>query len=282
MDDHENPSTTPRSEGACEVVSTTMRPVYICGQPGWRLFMPEHRAAREEWPWWEWPRLASMRANLGVADIVYDIGTEEGDQSALYQSWVGGEGGGIVLVEPNPPVWANVKAIWEANALDPPLACFVGFATEGMPGQSIGAVRGLTKGWPACADGPMIGDHGFMNVSERPDVDRITIDRLAIETEPPTALTIDTEGSELLVLRSAPHVLTEYRPLVWVSIHPQFSVDMYGLTRDDLLDYMRSVGYQWEHLAAEHELHTFFFPEERRHDVCLPYSDRGLHCGSLG
>lgn len=277
------------SEGAGEWVSTTMRPVDICGREDWRVIVPEHRAQRTEWPWWEWPRLASMFHNLKPGDVLYDVGTEEGDQSALYSMWTDH----VVLIEPNPAVWANVKAIWEANALELPLACFVGFAAHTMHAAAFGDVPGLWPYpyWPTSALGPMIGDHGFCNIAERDDIDRITLDRLAMEvarwalaTMPaptpdysPAAITIDTEGSELLVLQGAAHILTEYRPLVWVSIHPDFSRDMYGLSRDDLLDFMRSAGYSFEHLAAEHELHTFFYPTERTADVVLPYGAKG--CG---
>lgn len=73
---------------------------------------------------------------------------------------------------------------------------------------------------------------------------------------------MDTEGSELRVLQGAERVLADQRPLVWVSVHPQFSIDMYGLTREDLLAFMRAHGYRCEQLAIDHEEHWLFWPKE--------------------
>lgn len=264
----------PRPEGAGSVVSTEGREVAICGRADWTLWLPEHRAARPEMDWWEKPRLESMWHNLRPGDVLFDIGTEEGDLSALFARWVASEDefvdGGIVLVEPNPMVWPNVKAIFEHNDIAAPLACFVGFtgAEEKLRGAQFDAH--FVDAWPPCADGPMIGDHGFLNICERPDVPAVTIDWLVRGARAPDAITMDIEGAELLALRGAERTLREHKPLVWVSIHPEFSRDMYGLSRDDLLAYMAGLGYQHEHLAAEHEQHALFWHPEGRKPV-LPY-----------
>lgn len=262
------------SDGACTVVSTTMRKVEICDRADWALLLPEHRAARPEWPWWEKPRLDSMWRNLNPGDVLFDIGTEEGDQSALYARWVDNptdqyRPGGIVLVEPNPKVWANVRAIFEANDIPAPLGCYVGFAGRAVRlGDGAWSEGGA---WPACASGPMIGDHGFLNICERPEVRMTTVDSLADSLLcTPDALTIDVEGAELEVLRGARDTLVHDRPLVWVSIHPEFIRDMYGETRDAVIGYMAELGYRHEHLAAEHEHHTLFWHPQGR-PVQLPY-----------
>lgn len=241
-----------------------LREVKICDR--WPLLLPEHRAARgEAWLWWEKPRLESMFHNLHQGDVIYDIGTEEGDLSALFAQWCGE----IVLVEPNPRVWPNVKAIFEANGLPAPAGAFVGFAGP----ERHGLQEAWTKAWPDCADGEIIGDHGFLNLCERPEVQVTTIDTMALWHATPTAITMDIEGAELLALRGAGKTLSEAKPLVWVSIHPDFSLDMYGTTRQDVLDLMGSHGYRYEHLAAEHEHHVFFWHPDR-HDPVLPYGHR--------
>lgn len=257
----------PPPEGAGDVVSTTGRHVAICDRQDWLLWLPEHRAARPEWPWWEKPRLESMYVNLRPGDVLFDIGTEEGDQSALYATWLGSTGR-IVLVEPNPMVWPNVKRIFEENDIPEPLACYVGFAglhNRGDPMPSLG--------WPACADGPMIGDHGFKHLAEPGDTPSITIDLLTELVGAPTAITMDIEGAEMLALVGAHYTLQKWKPLVWVSIHPEMSRDLYGTTRGALLTMMENLGYYYEHLAAEHEHHVVFWhPEGRQAE--LPY--RGL------
>jgi FkbM family methyltransferase len=221
----------------------------------WSLKLPKHRADRPQWPWWEATRLAHMHRHLGRGGhVVYDIGSEEGDFPALWASW----GNRTVLFEPNDRVWPNLKAIWDANALDPPLACFPGFAAA-----EDSETLDIPDGWPPSADGPVIGDHGFLNLAERDDVQRITIDSMAQLVEPPTAITIDVEGAELIVLWGARDVLTDVRPLVWVSVHEAFMADMYSHTPGDLDTYMREKGYESTFLATDHEAHWFWSPVER-------------------
>lgn len=235
----------------------------------WQLDLPPHRAARPEWtdPGWERERLDSMfyeLALVGEAPVVYDIGTEEGDLSALYASW----GCQVVLVEPNPKVWPNIRWCFSHNGLNP-LAWWNGFAgpetvlPEGHIGEAYngpGEAR-LHHLWPAAAYGDLIGDHGFLNLSERPDVPVTTLDHLSdLVGVPPDAITMDVEGAELLVLRGAAGILDHHRPLVWVSVHPKFSWDMYQVTRDDLLTFMLDHDYRAEIVALDHEEHWLFRP----------------------
>ena len=102
-----------------------MIPTYINDR--WVLILPEHRHDRPEWPWWEATRLAAMYHFIGEGDVVYDIGAEEGDFPALFAKW----GAQVVLVEPNPLVWPNIKAIFDANELSHMvIGSFVGFASD--------------------------------------------------------------------------------------------------------------------------------------------------------
>jgi FkbM family methyltransferase len=218
----------------------------------WPLLLPEHRAERSEWPWWEAGRLAAMWHHLGPGDVVYDVGAEEGDLPALWASW----GCDVVLVEPNPRVWPNIRAIWQGNGFTP-LGFFVGFAG---PEERRAHVPVIRDGWPECAFGALIGDHGFLNLSERPDVDVVTIDRLAGWTKPPTAITIDVEGAELQVLLGARMTLEHDRPKVWVSVHPDFMRDGYGDDPVEIIDLMESHGYERTFIAEDHEEHWMFLP----------------------
>lgn len=229
-----------------------MRQTAINGR--WTLLLPDHRAARDSWPWWEATRLAHMYHHLGRGGhVVYDIGSEEGDFPALWARW----GNRVVLFEPNDRVWPNIKAIWDANLLDPPLACFPGFA-----GDEDSESLNIPPGWPSSATGEVIGDHGFLNLAERDDVQRITIDSMAQLVEPPSAITLDVEGAELVVLRGAKDTLAAARPLVWVSVHEAFMADMYDHTPADLDAYMRDLDYEPTYLCTDHERHEFWSPAE--------------------
>lgn len=224
----------------------------------WSLLLPEHRAVRPEWvTGWEVERIASMHDHLGDGGhTVYDVGAEEGDLPALWAGW----GNDVVLFEPNARVWPNPKAIFDSNDLTP-LATFPGFAADHDRPRDIEHLGArTTQLWPTSANGPLIGDHGFCNLSERPDIPRVRIDTVAGVIGPPDALTIDVEGAEYRVLLGAERVLAEARPLVWVSVHPQFMQDMHQDTPDDLFAYMTKLDYTAELLAIDHEEHWKLTP----------------------
>lgn len=222
----------------------------------WPLYLPEHRAARPEWPWWEATRLAAMRPLIGAGSVVWDVGAEEGDFPALWASW----GASVVMAEPNPAVWPNIRLIWEANELPDPAGCWPGFLGDTI----VDLPSTLSSGpWPACADGPVIGDHGFCQLGERPDLPATRIDWLIDQGWPaPSVLTMDVEGAELHVLHGARSTLEHHRPDVFVSIHPEFMAHHYGIQQgvDTVRTYMADLGYHDQFLSIDHEHHWWFQP----------------------
>jgi FkbM family methyltransferase len=230
----------------------------------WTLQLPEHRAARPQWlienGGWELERLDAMKVAITPGMTVFDVGAEEGDFPALFASW----GANVVLFEPNPLVWPNIKLIWDANHLGAPTGWFVGFASSSTVLHPVEEEKIFSKpdqdGWPACAFGPVIGDHGFRNVSERfHDTPQTTIDDYVSRTGiRPDLLTLDVEGAELEVLRGAANTLRNRQIPVFVSVHPEFMVDMYGHSDDQLHSFMEGLGYYGTHLATDHEQHWLF------------------------
>lgn len=227
----------------------------------WELLLPEHRAARPEWPYWERERMASMRDHLGSGDVIYDVGAEEGDMPALWATW----GCDVAAFEPNPLVWPNMRVIWEANHLPSPLGCFVGFAgsTDTPAVEQLDGTGWFFDDWPPAAYGAVIGNHGFMNLCERPDVPSITLNTASTRVSPPTAITVDVEGAEFHVFKGAAAVvLTEHRPKLWISVHPQFMADMYDEHPGQLHSLLVAHGYRGRLLASDHEEHWLYLPEE--------------------
>jgi FkbM family methyltransferase len=244
-------------------MTVPMVPTSINGR--WTLLLPEHRAARPEWPWWEATRLAAMAHHIGPGDVVWDVGAEEGDFPALWSSW----GAQVVLAEPNPLVWANIRAIFEANDLPAPAACLVGFFSDrtDLLENPEGWLRiGGEHPWPPCADGEVIGDHGFMQLGERPDVIQLTIDDLAQihadKIPPPTVITMDVEGSELQVLMGGAGTIVKHRPKVFVSIHPEFMQHHYGIVDgvQAVRGWFAQARYDEQFLSIDHEHHWLFTP----------------------
>lgn len=241
-------------EAVTEVVPTTIN-------DRWTILLPAHRADRLEWPIWERERLAAMRDVIGPGDVVYDIGAEEGDFPALWAKW----GADVVLVEPNPRVWPNIRLVFEANNLTGRVrGWFVGFAGDAERRSLAPWVRAdedEIARWPRCAWGEVIGDHGFLALPENPHMPVTTIDALAGRHGPPTVVTIDVEGAELTVLRGAAHTLTDVKPRVFVSIHldlPWVDEKYPGDTEDRVYEWMDSFGYVGVELAVDHEKHVEF------------------------
>lgn len=233
----------------------------------WHLKLPDHRAARAEWPHWEYDRLASIHSavrshmerivDLGDVGIplMLDVGAEEGDFSALFASW----GCDVVGVEPNPKVWPNIKAIFEANDLRSSwIDYYVGLCGAAFNEYENEGLSGVQ--WPDCANGPLIGNHGFVSLVESGRTKPVTtIDRIRERLNRRIDfITMDIEGAELRALEGATEVLKYDKPVIWVSVHDAFMQHDYGCNREDLLRYMRNLGYRCEWLQRDHEEHWKF------------------------
>lgn len=220
------------------------------------IILPKHRADRPEWytdHGWEKKRLQSMHQYLREGDTLFYVGSEEGEMPALCQMW----GAKVVMFEPNLKVWPNSKAIWEANKLDLPLACFVGFASNHTDNK--GEPVYLNK-FPPYADGEVIGDHGFKELFDEGEfMPQIKIDDLVEETGIiPTAITTDCEGSDWEVLKGAEQTLRKYHPKLWISWHPEFMFRMFDAYTRDARNWVIDLGYEEELLAYDHEVHMFY------------------------
>lgn len=225
-----------------------MKKCKINGQ--WDIILPDYRADRPEWSsdeGWEKARIQSMHDNLSKKDVLLYIGAEEGDIAALCAKWVGE----IILFEPNKRVFPNFKAIWYANDLVPPF-WFAGFAAnETTPGAR------LTAGFSSITGEP-IKDHGFSELHVEKDIPKIKIDDINFQNTPPTAITLDVEGSEFEVLKGAEKTLREHHPKIWLSLHPEFLFNYWGVYSHDLRGWIKDLGYKETLLDYQHEVHLFY------------------------
>ena len=224
-----------------------MKRVLINGR--WPLNLPDHRADRPEWPYWEATRLAAMHHFIQPGDVVYDVGAEAGDFAALFATW----GARPVLIEPNPKAWPTIRAVWEMNHLPatPWAIVMLSDTHAGSAEYDTG-----TGGWPVVSVGPIDPAHGFAHIGEWVGP-TTTLDWLIVASgfPRPAVVTMDVEGGEGHVLRGAFHALTETRPAVFMSLHPQFMRDLYGESPDDIHTLMKGHGYHGRFLAEDHEQH---------------------------
>lgn len=220
----------------------------------YEIILPKHRADRAEWyteDGWEKKRLDHMHKHIGKGDVVYYVGSEEGEFPALCQMW----GAEVILFEPNPKVWSNTKAIWEANGLDEPVT-FQGFCSEEDKIVDMNGV--LQHGFPKCADEEILSAHGFKELDKEADnYNQIRID--SIVSHVPTVISIDVEGSEGHVLRGAIGVLEKHHPKIYLSLHPEFIHNQYGEWGAELRKWIIDLGYKETLLDYPlHEVHLYY------------------------
>lgn len=221
-----------------------------------QLFLPEPLASWDIFDYWEKERFLSMEKHLEYGDTLFDIGTEQGWCNLIYAQFVGPEN--MVLIEPTPEFWPNIKETWLKNfPRKLPKAFYDGLFSD----KTTEIRKSLWTTWPQAAYGDLIDRNSYKYIHEHGDiVPQITIDEyVRCSKIVPTALTMDTEGSELVILRGATKILKAHHPKVWVSIHPDMSREWYNTTKDELLQFMEKLGYKAEHLATDHEEHWYFY-----------------------
>lgn len=229
-----------------------MKNTKINGQ--WELKIPLHR--QENWRnCWEVERIQALSLCIKQGDVVYDIGAEEGDITALMASW----GAQVVAIEPSPNYWPTIRRTFEANNLKLK-DYFVGFLSNETIIAEVDYDSDDRNGWPECAYGRRKPKVGFRHLSQQADVtDQTTVDNLA-KSVPPNILNIDVEGAELEVLKGAEETLITLRPIVFVSVHPEFMTLQYIQSSHDLFNFMHGLGYSHIVLGYDHEWHVQFTP----------------------
>lgn len=222
---------------------------------------------------WEAKRLQSMQENLRWGDVVFDIGTEHAWLAAVIaREFVGPQN--MVLMEPSPEFWPNIRLTWKHNGFKDPLACWAGFVgAETSAGWRPEDTTVPGPLWPAGSDGPETGAMAYRSLTtNNAGIPTISVDDMILHLGvSPRALNIDVEGAELLVLQGAKNWLDNtLGTQVWVSIHPDL-MENFGHTKDELLGFMSERGfnvgrhpYSWksEHINTDHEEHWRFWVDD--------------------
>lgn len=234
----------------------------------WNLWLPDNIA---DWDaitgdytakrGWEFERFESFRQHLKWGDRFYDIGAEHGWISAIIaREFVGAKH--MVLFEPSPEFWVNIRKTWQYNGLNDPAGCWPGFADDIHRQPSRGAfVRADV--WPGFADAsrPEVPGMPYRSLRDPDETGPLSVsidDFVKGSGLSPQALNIDVEGAELLVLRGASKELN-FGELsnVWVSVHSDL-MENFSHTPEMLHEYMDECGWKGEHLETDHEEHWWF------------------------
>jgi FkbM family methyltransferase len=229
----------------------------------YNLILPHFLATWDVWSYWERERIASMAKHLNKGDVLFDIGTEVGWMSLVFAEFVGAEN--MVLIEPTPEFWPNISETWKHNIDATPRACYTGLVGDKIydTGED-----GFTFGWPENIDTKLVNGMAYRYIHNNTDPEVIkdnksrpetTIDELVRKHGViPNALTMDTEGSELPILRGAEKTIKKYHPKIWVSVHPDLALRDYGVKDGETVAYLKSLGYNAEWLHTDHEEHWYF------------------------
>lgn len=190
---------------------------------------------------WEGKRIQAMLDDINPGDVVIDVGTEEGDISALLAM----KGAQMVLIEPSPTMWPHIKENFENNKLKA-FICFEGFASNKTDGE-------VTTGWPTSANDVALNVRSFRHLNEETSITKqLKIDDLALT---PKLITIDVEGSEYEVIEGAMETLKR-GTILYTSLHDDLMWLRYKHWPHDLRHMLFGIGYEPTLLCGwDHELH---------------------------
>ena len=219
------------------------------------LTLNEPLASWDVWDYWERERIESMKQHLNKGDILFDIGTESGWCNLVYAEIVGPEN--MVLIEPTPEFWSNIHALWYKRFNVDPLGCYAGLMSYITTDTRKG--NDLNK-WGKEYLGPIIDRNKYVYIHNNTEqIPTIKLDDFVSETGiVPNAITMDVEGAEFLVLKGAEETLKNNNLKIFISIHLDLGLRDYGVTAEDTIKYLNSLGYFGEFLADNHEQHWYF------------------------
>lgn len=221
----------------------------------WTMNLLPHRAELMNWPFWEKERLAAMYDAIRPGDNILDIGTEQGDMSSLFASWAGSNGH-IILVEPSIGFWPNIKATFEANNIVPAMCFQVLAGNQTDKDWQFNNDNGL---WPLVAQGETSANEiGFTHLNEKNRVLEVKIDDMHLPHI--DIITMDIEGSEYEALQGAEQTILKDKPILFISVHPEFMWREHHHSPDDLHVMLNKWGYDATYLAFDHEQHWIYKP----------------------
>lgn len=221
------------------------------------VLVPSFMDVHAWWSNWEKERFASMEAHLKPGTLFMDIGGYDGWQDAIISQFVGGAEN-MIIVEPEPTNWPNIRHTFENNGWGVPHATYMGFINT----EETGTDEINLHAWPKGPDYTKLISHTtFRHIDENShNTSSMKLDTLAALAGVPTAINVDVEGAGLIVLQSATWLLKHVHPLIWVSVHGQMTRETYNQlpSEEGVHEFLESFGYHGTLLANDHEQEWFY------------------------
>lgn len=200
---------------------------------------------------WETEYLLELHNTLKQGMIVFDIGAEQGEFTAMAAKIVGCEN--VHIFEPTKEYWPNIKKLWGVNCFDKVGGCFDGYVDEKSE------IISKTFDWPFCSEGEIFYDTNH-SVPHQSTEKIISIDDYClIKGVMPDVIMMDIEGAELSALRGCVNVFKSYLPVFFISIHNEDLIKQRsGGTRSELFEIFEQYDYNAIHIHTDHEEHYKF------------------------
>lgn len=179
---------------------------------------------------------------LSSNDVFYDIGSFRGAYAAAAKA-ARGESVEVHLFEPIPE---NLRAIETISRLNQ----FEKFRIVPSAVGSGSAVKGVFN-----ETDRMLRDGDASNATSQMEIPATTLDAYSEKSgRPPSIIKIDVDGFELQVLQGGINCLTEFRPRLWIELHPAYLAAQ-GQKWEEATKILKSIGYQeitfYEDYAAD-------------------------------
>lgn len=182
--------------------------------------------------------LGAIKKFTKSGDVVFDIGAHHGLMSIIASISVG-ENGKVVAFDPNPAMKKFVKKHWELNNV------------KNAKLEEIGLMdaEGVLTFYPQ--KGVVTWNSSFIRdfvdptkEAEGVDVKVTTLDKYVEESKIiPSLIKIDTEGTEIHILKGSLETLKKYHPILIMEFNPS-AAEKAGTTLENITDELISFGYQ--------------------------------------
>lgn len=180
---------------------------------------------------------------LHAGDVIYDIGAFRGVYGAAAKVALGNS----VAVHLFEPIEQNVQSIEEMSRLNR-------FERFDIVGKAVGR-GGTFKGLRYAGDIKLReGDPD--NALLPMEMPSISVDFYVIHSNlPPSVIKLDVEGFECEVLEGARTCLAQYKPRLWLELHPAL-LQAQGRDWEEPIKILKSVGYNTIRFYSDYELPT--------------------------